>query len=416
MGGLFDLAAQQLGKGIAIAIVTILGAVLYVLGRVVWRELQRFACFLYSRHRTLSAVARTATKDGPREGNGVWIAQPIEQPDDYRSSFHGAKVLSIANLKGGVGKTTLAANIGAFLAHDPRWNKRVLLIDLDFQGSLSSMVLPEDERWLPPAGQDSLASRMISGDLDAGLLVSSAKATQHQPRLKIITAHYDLAQADNRLLIEWLLKCRNRSGKSVRKALGDLLYGKLFKKYDVRYNLADILHSDAVREAFDLVIIDCPPRLTTGTIQALCASSHLLVPTILDRPSAEAVVRFCEQAETLKTSKICPHLKVLGAVGSKYRNGLNAERAAAARIGDRLKQMKVGYGVLPEQLFFPQTTSLVRDAEEGIAYFVMDNDDGGKRARAAIEALSTHIAQHMGIPPDPASPSPLVSTQQVNAK
>jgi chromosome partitioning protein len=413
---LIEPLINLVGKEVAYGIALVLLAMAYVALRLAVQEIRRFGCFLWSRHRALSAIGRTYSKEGPREGNGVWLTEPIVPPDDYKGSFHGAKVLAIANLKGGVGKTTLAANIGAFLSHDPRWNKRVLLIDLDFQGSLSSMVLPEDERWLPPAGQDSLASRVISGDLDAGILVSCAKATQHQPKLKIITAHYDLAQADNRLLIEWLLKCRNRAGRGVRKALGDLLYGKLFKNYDVRYNLADVLHSDAVREAFDLVIIDCPPRLTTGAVQALCASSHLLVPTILDRPSAEAVVRFCEQVESLKAAKISPHLKVLGAVGSKYRNGLNAENAAAARIGDRLKEMKASYGVLPEHLFFPQTTSLVRDASEGIAYFVMDNDEGGKRARAAIEALSIHIAQHMGIPPDPSSPTPLVSTQQVNAK
>lgn len=416
MSQLVQPLTDLVGKEIAYGIALILLAVAYVALRLTVQEIRRFGCFLWSRHRALNAVGRAYSKEGPREGNGVWLTKPIVPPDDYKGSFHGAKVLAIANLKGGVGKTTLAANIGAFLSHDPRWNKRVLLIDLDFQGSLSSMVLPEDERWLPPAGQDSLASRMISGDLDAGLLVSCAKPTQQQPRLKIITAHYDLAQADNRLLIEWLLKCRNRAGRGVRKALGDLLYGKLFKNYDVRYNLAHVLHSDAVREAFDLVIIDCPPRLTTGTIQALCASSHLLVPTILDRPSAEAVVRFCEQSEALKAANICPHLKVLGAVGSKYRHGLNAEKAAAARIGDRFKEMKVSYGVLPEQLFFPQTTSLVRDAEEGIAYFVMKNDDGGTNARNAIEALSTYIAQHIGIPPDPSSPTQIVSPKQVNAK
>ncbi|HEX2842633.1 ParA family protein [Hyphomicrobium sp.] len=409
MTAIVDSLASHLGKEAAIFFGSVFLAALYAAFRVIWREIRRFGCFLWSRHRTLVSVARTHTQDGPREGNGVWVTQPIVPPEDYKNSFHGAKILAISNLKGGVGKTTLAANIGAFLSHDARWNKRVLLVDLDFQGSLSSMALPEDERWLPPAGQDSLATRVLSGDIDAGILVSCAKATQHEPRLKIITAHYDLAQADNRLLIEWLLKCRNQAGRSVRKALGDLLYGRLFKKYDVRYNLAAVLHSEAVREAFDLVIIDCPPRLTTGAIQALCASSHLLIPTILDRPSAEAVLRFCEQVETLKASKICPHIKVLGSVGSKYRSGQLAARAASARISDRLKEMKVGYGLLPEQLFFPQTVALVRDASEGIAYFVMDNDDAGRNARAAIEGLSTYLAQHMGIPPDPNSPAQTTS-------
>lgn len=404
MSALVQMLTDLVGKEAAYLIALLSAASAYIFGRFIYQELRRLGCFLWSRHRTLSAVARTYTKDGPREGSGVWLTQPIIPPDDYQASFHATKILAIANLKGGVGKTTLAANIGAFLSTDPRWQKRILLIDLDFQGSLSSMALPEDERWLPPAGQDSLASRMVSGDLDASILVSCAKTTQQQSRLKIITSHYDLAQADNRLLIEWLLTCRNRTTNSIRKTLGDLLYGKLFKKYDARYNLADLLHSPSIRDAFDLVIIDCPPRLTTGAVQALCASSHLLIPTILDRPSAEAVTRFCDQVETLKSAKVCPHIKVLGAVGSKYRNGLLTENGAAARIRDRLAEMKVGYGLLPTQLFFPQTVALVRDASEGIAYFAMGNDDQERRARAAIDALSTYLAQQMGIPPNPNPP------------
>jgi cellulose biosynthesis protein BcsQ len=60
-----------------------------------------------------------------------------------------------------------------------------------------------------------------------------------------------------------------------------------------------------VQRAFDLIIIDCPPRLTTSKIQALCAGSHLLIPTIFDRTSAEAVVTLYEQVETLKRAGIC---------------------------------------------------------------------------------------------------------------
>ena len=62
---------------------------------------------------------------------------------------------------------------------------------------------------------------------------------------------------------------------------------------------------------------NCPPRFTTGTIQALCAGSHLLIPTILDQPSAEAVTAFCEEIEGLKNGKVCPYLKYVGIVGTK---------------------------------------------------------------------------------------------------
>lgn len=399
MQDLVDLLSNLLGKEAAIITFSLLAAAGYAILRLAWRELRRFACFLISRKRALDAVARKISKDGPREGNGVWLTQPIYQPEDYARSSKNAKVIVIANLKGGVGKTTLAANIGAFLAHDQRWYKRVLLIDLDFQGSLSSMALPEDERWLPLPGQDSLASRMVSGDFDPGILVSCAKATQPEPRLRVVTAHYDLAQADNRLLIEWLLRCRTRQEKSVRKALGDLLYGKLFKQFDVRYNLTELLHSDAAREAFDLIVIDCPPRLTTGTIQALCSASHLLIPTILDRPSAEAVMRFCEQIDTLKAGGICPHLNVLGIVGTKYRGGLLAENEAVQLLHDRLRDAGSEVKVRSRDLFFPQTTEVVRDSGQGIAYFTLGNNQQAQGARAAIARISEFVATQMGLPP-----------------
>jgi chromosome partitioning protein len=261
------------------------------------------------------------------------------------------------------------------------------------------MALPEEDRWLPPPGQDSIATRAISADLDPSIFVSCAKATVQEPRLKVITAHYDLAQADNRLLIEWLLRCRQASRSTLRHTVIDLLFGKLFRLDDVRYKLADLLHSDAVRNAYDLVIIDCPPRLTTGMVQALCAASHLLVPTILDRPSIEAVPQLLSQVETLKKRDICPHLQYLGVIASKYRGGLRAENAAEQRLADMLRDHAFNTGLLPPDTFIPQTTVLVREADAGIAYFVLGTNQQEVQARDAIAALATYVAQHMGIPP-----------------
>lgn len=405
MGDLVATAIEHLGKELVFGAGTLLLGVLAITAsmvlRAVWKEAKVFYAFLQSRQRALQAVARIKTKDGPREGAGVWVAKPIVPPTDYGRGFNGnTKVLAIANLKGGVGKTTLAANIGAHLASDPKWGKRVLLIDLDFQGSLSSMALPEDERWLPARGQDSLATRMISGDWDAATFVSCAKPTQHEPRLKVITAHYDLAQADNRLLVEWLLRCRPAAARTVRKALGDLLYGRIFRPYDVRYILADLLHSQAVQTAFDVVIIDCPPRLTTSAVQALCASSHLLVPTILDKPSSEAAIKFCEQIEVLKKEQVCPHLKVLGIVGTKYAANTTVA-TVEKRIQDHLKAMNFGFSLLPRAQYFPQTVSVVRDSEEGIAYFVMNKNSQSTNAKTAVASLADYVAGSMGIPISP---------------
>jgi len=322
-------------------------------------------------------------------------------------------VLAIANLKGGVGKTTLAANIGACLAS--KWRLRVLLIDLDYQGSLSSMCFGANPSWLPNAGQDSLATALISGDLTPALASQVAKTVPDQGdaegRLKLIPAYYDLAQADNRVMIEWLLRSRRAPSRSVRHALAELLMGRPFRAEDVRYTLAHILHSTAIRSAFDVIIIDCPPRLTTSEIQAFCAASHLLIPTIFDRTSAEAVVSLAQQIETLKRENICPHIKYVGVVGSKWDSGLNAAKNSLVQLVQSIQAIKIDLPVLPTKTYLPMTTRLVRDAEDGIAYFVMGAADG-QAVRHAIETLTDHVANQMGIPrTDFATAVPLQAAQ-----
>jgi chromosome partitioning protein len=312
-----------------------------------------------------------------------------------------SKVLAIANLKGGVGKTTLAANIGAYLAKD--WQKNVLLIDLDFQGSLSSMAFPGKD-WLPTADQSSLATRLISGDIKSADVSIFAEEVDLKlegdcasGRLKVITAYYDLAQADNRIMVEWLLEYLSRTPRDLRLALLEVLTGKFLRTPDVRYTLAEVLHSNAVKKAFDLVIIDCPPRLTTSKIQALCASSHLLIPTIFDRTSAEAVVSLRDQVETLKDANVCPHIDYVGVVGTMWkRPNRVAQTEAVQLVQDALAGGPMG--ILPEKTFVPHAAALVNDAAEGIAYIAMPEKQDRSQIRSAIANLAEYVAGQMGIP------------------
>jgi hypothetical protein len=126
--------------------------------------------------------------------------------------------------------------------------------------------------WLPLEGQDSLATQLISNDIRPQLVPSVAKPVPLEAgfagpgALSVIPCFYDLAQADNRLMVEWLLTCQPKWSTKFSLALLEMLGLRKFKLQDVRYTLAEILQSEVVRKAYDLVIIDCPPRLTTSAI------------------------------------------------------------------------------------------------------------------------------------------------------
>jgi cellulose biosynthesis protein BcsQ len=391
----FDLILKVLehhSKEIAFGLTSIL---LYIVGRLAVRQILVFYQFLSSRQRALNAVARKQTKEGPIEGQGLWLLKPTYQPDNYTENF-GTIVLVLANNKGGVGKTTLAANLGAYWARE--WDKKVLLIDLDPQGTLSGMALRKLGNWTPK-GRDSVASRAISGDLQPSIFAQSATHVPDESRLRVVPSFYDLAQADNRLIIEWLLQTKPRWSRQPRQFLIDLVVGKILKLRDVRYNLYEALQSNAVRKEFDVVIVDCPPRLSTGTAQALCAGSHLLVPTILDMPSAEAVVSFCEEVERLKKNEICPMLKYVGVVGVRVSANVNgiAERGAKKLIRDGLKEKNLAIDLLKDEYFVRKSAAFVNDSEEGIAYLVMGNSERQREIKDAMGRLAEEVASQIGL-------------------
>lgn len=219
---------------------------------------------------------------------GIWLSKPPVEIVKYQRSLSSCRtiIMTIANLKGGVGKTTIACNLAAYYA---TCGERVLLIDMDFQGSASSMSLDRRER-RPTPGELSRSSRLISGRVpdhlsDIGIRAFSSPGGGS---LHVVPAFYDLARTENRVMIEWLLE--QQSG-------------------DVRYWLAETLCSTPF-QSYNRVIIDAPPRLLTGCVQALCASHLVLIPTVLDGLSVEAVDTFLTQINEHK--QIWPLLKVGG--------------------------------------------------------------------------------------------------------
>jgi chromosome partitioning protein len=154
-----------------------------------------------------------------------------------------ATVIAVANQKGGVGKTTTTANLGAALALRGR---RVLLVDLDPQGNLTSAFGLEKDV------QQTIAESLLDRRVPLPVVpVANGAARETQPgrNLAVVPAAVGLASAEAQLM--------NKLGRELR--------------------LRDQLLS--VEDSYDYVMIDTPPSLGVLTINALVAATRVIIPT-----------------------------------------------------------------------------------------------------------------------------------------
>ena len=150
-----------------------------------------------------------------------------------------ARVISVVNQKGGVGKTTTAINLGAALAETGR---RVLLIDFDSQASMTTGLGIKGAALREQYG--SIWYLLIDGDskLEDFILKSSV------PGLDFIRGHEDLAAAEAAFVSE------------------------IAKEHKLRKLLAPVI------DKYDVILIDCSPSLGTLTVNALTASNGVIIP------------------------------------------------------------------------------------------------------------------------------------------
>ncbi|MBL8536777.1 MAG: ParA family protein [Hyphomonadaceae bacterium] len=281
----------------------------------------------------------------------IWERKPPQRPAIYESSR--PPIIVVANMKGGVGKTTITSNLGAHFSSDPQ-NKRVLLIDFDYQGSLSQTVL----------GQAGITDVSMS----AHHLLLGKKATEDalnfappmrfrerdRGQVRLFRATYPFATVENELFVQWLTN----------------------PDQEVRYNLLRYLDSADFKSAYDIVLVDCPPRITTATINALSAASHLLVPTQPDGLSIPGAEYFSRQLMRMREEAF-PNLKLLGVIPSitLVATGLRpVEEAELRELEIKLREIwpaaaRSNGEIVMRTAFVPRTHAIRDAAGKGIAYF-----------------------------------------------
>ena len=193
-----------------------------------------------------------------------------------------AKIISLINQKGGVGKTTTAVNLATYLADE---GKAVLLVDLDPQGNASS------------------GSGVDIRNLDKSLY--KAMINRNNPRSVISKSRsgYDIISSSPEL-----------AGAGVEMIHLD---NREFRLYDVLRQ---------IRSDYDYIIIDSPPSLGLLTINGLVASDEVLIPVQTEYYALEGLSQLLETIELVREN-LQPQLKIMGAVLTMYdrRNRLSRQ-------------------------------------------------------------------------------------------
>ena len=340
---------------------------------------------LEEKETTPEEALKTRENLTPEDFN-LWFlpASGVDLPHTIKSR---AKIVSVANFKGGVGKSTITANLGATLSD---FGYRVLLVDLDWQESLSRLCLTVDQ----------VADFRHSNDIpirDALLkygrtdnweppIIQPIEVRRDGKQLHVAPTHYSLMGAEDFALVTYFLSATEERGP----------------KPDVRFIVARMLQQWA--ENYDFVIVDTPPRLTVSMTGALAISDLVLVPVQPDEVAMNGAELFF--SDPLDKFRQClwsngRSVPTFGVVANRVNSNRGARKTAVDHVSRLVGQINVDRGLSINCSSKPIIDyTAYRDAaqdtrSERRTFAVDKRSNSGPKARRQFDQVAEDLLQWM---------------------
>jgi chromosome partitioning protein len=266
-----------------------------------------------------------------------------------------ARTIAVANHKGGVGKTTTVINLGVGLAE---LGQRTLVVDLDPQCALTAGLGVDNHRL-----EATIWSAMLDPDFPVQEVVLGVRTG------------LDLVPANREL---------------------DTVEDELFAELGREFILDRVLKP--LKPQYDLILIDCPPSLRLLTLNALCASSEVLIPLQCEYLAMRGMRLLLDEIERIRR-RLNPGLDIVGVLATMYATGTVHAREV-------LQETREVFG---EKVFDAVVYKSIRFPEASVAGLAIGEYADGHKGAAAYRELAKELLARGG--PNAGQPDPRPGTR-----